>query len=88
MTDQGKTRRGSTVAKEKPKAVGAERKRSIGIETKGPKTMNMVIKNTMSKPLITIPPSMEVWQAVELIGEKNPRRTSGIGRRQTLGKGR
>ena len=66
---------GSIVVVEKGKPVGILTERDVSIRiAKGQNIRNMVIKNTMSKPLTTIPPSMEVWQAVELMVRKDLRR--------------
>ena len=66
---------GSIVTVEKGKPLGILTERDVSIRVaKGQNIRNMVIKNTMSKPLTTIPPSMEVWRAVELMVRKDLRR--------------
>lgn len=66
---------GSIVAVEKGNPVGILTERDVSIRiAKGQNVRNMVVKNTMSKPLTTIPPSLEVWQAVELMVRKDLRR--------------
>jgi CBS domain-containing protein len=66
---------GSIVAVEHGKPVGILTERDVSIRTaKGQNVRSMLIKNMMSKPLMTISPSTEVWQAVELMVRKDLRR--------------
>jgi CBS domain-containing protein len=66
---------GSIVAVENGKPVGILTERDVSIRTaKGQNVRSMLIKNTMSKDLMTITPSTEVWQAVELMVRKDLRR--------------
>jgi CBS domain-containing protein len=63
---------GSTIIVEKGKPVGilTERDVSTGI-AKGQNLRGMVLKRVMSKPLVTVGPSMEIWEAVELMVRKD-----------------
>jgi len=57
---------GSIVVVEKGKPVGIMTERDVSIRTaKGQNVRGMAVRNVMSKPLVTIAPSSEVWQAVE-----------------------
>ncbi len=63
---------GSIVVVEKGKPVGILTERDVSIRTaKGQNVRGMVVKNVMSKPLVTIAPSAEVWQAVEQMVRKD-----------------
>jgi len=66
---------GSVIVVDKGKPVGIITERDISIKVaKGRKLPGMSVKNTMSKPLVTVPPSMEIWQAVELMVRNDIRR--------------
>jgi CBS domain-containing protein len=66
---------GSIVVVEKGKPVGILTERDVTRRiAKGQNVRGMVIRNIMSKPLITIEPSAEVWQAVERMVKKEIRR--------------
>ena len=66
---------GSIVVVEKGKSVGILTERDISIRTaKGQKVMGMVVGKTMSKPLVTVAPSTQVWEAVEQMMRKDIRR--------------
>jgi tRNA nucleotidyltransferase (CCA-adding enzyme) len=63
---------GSIVVVEKGKPVGIVTERDVSIKiAKGQNLRNMVVKSTMSKPLVTTLPSTEIWQAVELMVRKD-----------------
>jgi len=63
---------GSIVVVEKGKPVGILTERDVSIRTaKGQNVRGMVVRNVMSKPLVTIAPSAEVWQAVEEMVRKD-----------------
>jgi CBS domain-containing protein len=66
---------GSIIVVEKGKPVGILTERDVTRRiAKGQKVRGMVIRNIMSKPLTTIEPSAEVWQAVERMVKKDIRR--------------
>jgi CBS domain-containing protein len=66
---------GSIVVVDKGKPVGILTERDISIRTaKGQKVMGMVVGKMMSKPLVTIGPSAQVWEAVEQMVRKDIRR--------------
>jgi CBS domain-containing protein len=59
---------GSVVVVEKGKPVGILTERDVSIRiAKGQNPRGLLLKKMMSKPLVTIRPSMEVWEAVELM---------------------
>ncbi len=63
---------GSVIVVDKGKPVGIITERDVSTRiAKGQNLRNMVLKSTMSKPLVTTVPSMEVWQAVELMVRKD-----------------
>jgi len=63
---------GSIVVVEKGKPVGIVTERDVSMRTaKGQNVRGMVVRNVMSKPLVTIAPSAEVWQAVEQMVRKD-----------------
>ena len=65
---------GSIVVAEKGKPVGilTERDVSTGV-ARGQNVRGMLVRNMMSKPLVTIGPSAEVWEAVEQMVRKGIR---------------
>jgi CBS domain-containing protein len=66
---------GSIVVVEKGKPVGILTERDISTRiAKGQNVRGMLVRNIMSKPLFTIAPSTEVWQAVEQMVRKDIRR--------------
>ena len=66
---------GSIIVVEKGKPVGILTERDISTKVaKGQKIRGMVVRNIMSKPLVTIGPSAEVSQAVEQMVRKDIRR--------------
>jgi len=66
---------GSIVAVEKGKPLGIVTERDISIRTaKGQNVRGMVVGKIMSKPLVTIEPSVQVWEAVEQMVRKDIRR--------------
>ena len=66
---------GSIIVIEKGKPVGILTERDISTKVaKGQKVRGMVVKSMMSKPLVTIGPSVEVSQAVEQMVRKDIRR--------------
>jgi len=63
---------GSVIVAEKERPVGILTERDISTRiAKGQNVRNMPVKSAMSKPLLTAPPSMEIWQAVELMVRKD-----------------
>ena len=63
---------GSIVVVEKGKPVGILTERDVSMRlAKGQNVRGMLIRNVMSKPLVTITPSAEVWQAVEQMVRKD-----------------
>lgn len=77
---------GSIVAVENGTPAGILTERDVSIRiAKGQNVRNMAVKNAMSKPLITISPSTEVWQAVELMVRKDLRRLPVIENKKLVG---
>jgi CBS domain-containing protein len=63
---------GSIVVLEKGKPVGILTERDISMRVaKSKNVRGIVIRKIMSKPLVTIAPSAEVWQAVEQMVRKD-----------------
>jgi CBS domain-containing protein len=63
---------GSIIVVEKGKPVGILTERDVSIRiAKGQNPREMALKKAMSKPLITVGPSTEVWEAVELMVRKD-----------------
>ncbi len=66
---------GSIVVVDKGKPIGILTERDVSTRTaKGQNVRGMVVRNIMSKPLVTIAPSAQVWQAVEQMVRKDIRR--------------
>jgi len=66
---------GSIVVVDKGKPVGILTERDVSTRmAKGQNVRGMVVRNIMSKPLVTIGPSAQVWQAVEQMVRKDIRR--------------
>jgi len=66
---------GSIVVVEKGKPVGILTERDISTRTaKGQNVLGMVVGKMMSKPLVTVGPSAQVWEAVEQMVRKDIRR--------------
>jgi len=66
---------GSVIVVEKGRPVGILTERDVSTRiAKGQKVRGMVVRNMMSKPLVTIGPSAEVSQAVEQMVRKDIRR--------------
>lgn len=66
---------GSIVVVDKGKPIGILTERDVSTRTaKGQNVRGTVVRSIMSKPLITIGPSAQVWQAVELMVRKDIRR--------------
>jgi len=66
---------GSIIVVEKGKPVGILTERDISTRVaKGQNVRGMIVRNIMSKPLVTIGPSAEVSQAVEQMVRKDIRR--------------
>jgi len=66
---------GSIIAVEKGKPVGILTERDISIKVAKTQTVKgLLVKKTMSRPLITVVPSMDIWDAVEQMVRKDIRR--------------
>jgi len=66
---------GGVIVTEKGKPAGILTERDLTTRTaKGQKIMGMVVGKIMSKPLITVMPSAQVWEAVEQMVRKDIRR--------------
>jgi len=77
---------GSIIAVEKGKAVGIITERDISIKVaKGQRLQGLVVKNVMSKPLITIAPTVDVWDAVEKMVRNDIRRLPVVFDRKLIG---
>jgi CBS domain-containing protein len=70
-----KHRIGSIIAVEKGKAVGILTERDISTRVAETQTIRgLRVKKAMSKPLVTVGPSMDIWDAVEQMVRKDIRR--------------
>jgi CBS domain-containing protein len=77
---------GSVIVVEKGKPVGILTERDVSVRVaKGQNVRNMLLKNVMSKPLVTAPPSMEVWQAVEVMVRKDILRLAVVENEKLVG---
>ena len=77
---------GSILVVDKGKPVGIITERDVSTRlAKGQNLRIMMVKNTMSKPLLTVPPSMEIWQAVELMVREDLRRLPVIENKKLVG---
>ena len=77
---------GSIIVVEKGKPVGIVTERDISIRTaKGQNVRGMVVGKIMSKPLVTIEPSVQVWEAVEQMVRKDVRRLPVIDGNKLVG---
>ena len=66
---------GSIIAVEKGKPVGILTERDISIKVAKTQTVKgLLVKKTMSRPLVTVVPSMDIWDAVEQMVRKDIRR--------------
>ena len=66
---------GSIVVVDEGKPVGILTERDVTTRmAKGQNVRGMVVRNIMSKPLVTIGPSAQIWQAVEQMVRKDIRR--------------
>ena len=66
---------GSIIAVEKGKPVGILTERDISLKVAKTQTVRgLLVKKTMSKPLVTVVPSMDIWDAVEQMVRKDIRR--------------
>jgi len=77
---------GSIVVVEKGKPVGilTERDITTGI-AKGRNLRTVTVKNAMSKPLVTVAPSVEIWKAVEQMVRNDIRRLPVIDNDKLVG---
>ena len=77
---------GSIVVVEKRKPVGILTERDISIKVaKAQSLRGLLVKRMMSKPLITVGPSMDIWDAVEQMIRKDIRRLPVIGEGKLIG---
>lgn len=77
---------GSIIVVEKGRPVGILTERDVSTRiAKGQKVRGMVVRNIMSKPLVTIGPSAEVSQAVEQMVRKDIRRLPVIESERLVG---
>jgi len=66
---------GSIIAVEKGKAVGIVTERDISIRVaKGQSLRGLAVKDVMSKPLLIIAPTVDIWDAVEKMVRNDIRR--------------
>ena len=66
---------GSIIVVEKRKPIGILTERDVTTRiAKGQNLRTMAVKNAMSKPLVTVAPSMEIWKAVEQMVRNDIRR--------------
>ena len=77
---------GSVIVVEKGKPVGILTERDVSVRiAKGQNVRNMLLKSAMSKPLLTAPPSMEIWQAVEVMVRKDILRLAVVENEKLVG---
>ena len=77
---------GSVIVLDKGKPVGILTERDVSTRiAKGQNLRNMSVKKAMSKPLVTAPPSMEVWQAVEIMVRKDILRLAVVENEKLVG---
>ena len=77
---------GSVIVVEKGKPVGILTERDVSVRiAKGQNLRNMLLKSAMSKPLLTAPPSMEIWQAVEVMVRKDILRLAVVENEKLVG---
>ena len=77
---------GSIIVVEKGKPVGILTERDVTTKiAKGQNVRNLTVKKVMSKPLVTVGPSLEVWDAVEQMVRKDIRRLPVIEADKLLG---
>ena len=77
---------GSIIVVEKEKPVGIITERDISTRTaKGQNVRGMLVSKIMSKHLVTIDPSMQVWEAVEQMIRKDIRRLPVIDANKLVG---
>ena len=63
---------GDVIVVEKGKPVGILTERDVSTRiAKGQNVRNMAVKSAMSEPLVRVPPSMDIWQAVEMMVRKD-----------------
>jgi len=66
---------GSIIVVEKGRPVGILTERDVSVKVAKTQTVRgLLVKKTMSKPLVTAVPSMDIWVAVEQMVRKNIRR--------------
>jgi len=66
---------GSIIVVEKGKPIGILTERDVTTRiAKGQNLRTMAVKKAMSKPLVTVAPSMEIWKAVEQMVRNDIRR--------------
>ena len=77
---------GSIVVVEKGRPVGIVTERDISIKVAKAQTLRgLVVKKIMSKPLIAVAPSTDVWEAVEQMVRKDVRRLAVILDKKLIG---
>lgn len=77
---------GSVIVVEKGTPVGILTERDVSTRiAKGQNLRNMLVKSAMSKPLVTAPPSMEIWQAVEVMVRKDILRLAVVENEKLVG---
>ena len=77
---------GSVIVVEKGKPVGILTERDVSVRVaKGQNVRNMLLKSVMSKPLVTAPPLMEIWQAVEVMVRKDILRLAVVENEKLVG---
>jgi CBS domain-containing protein len=66
---------GSIIVVDKGNPIGILTERDVTTRlAKGQNLRTMAVKNAMSKPLVTVAPSMEIWKAVEQMVRNDIRR--------------
>jgi CBS domain-containing protein len=77
---------GDVIVVEKGKPVGILTERDVSTRiAKGQNVRNMSVKSAMSEPLVRVPPSMDIWQAVEMMVRKDILRLAVVEKERLVG---
>jgi CBS domain-containing protein len=77
---------GSIIALEKGKAIGIITERDISIRVaRGQSLRGLIVRNVMTTPLITVAPTVDIWDAVEKMVRNDIRRLPVVFNRRLIG---